>query len=134
MTISEAIATHLLSVTELDAYIDGRLFPEQALEKTESPYIVYHLEIREPEQPIDQGVLFLEAILDLFVLSRSYDQAFAIADLLRTELNYFKATMGGGSGVQVESCLFDSIIGGYSPEVDLFTAHTSFTIQYVPEQ
>lgn len=133
MTISEGIATHLSSVSELQAYIEGRLFPEKALQDTESPYVVYHLEIREPEQPIDQGVLFLEAVLDLFVLSDDYDEAFAIADLLRDELNYFKGLMGGASGMQIEGLLFDSIIGGYSPEVDLFSAHTTFTIQYVPQ-
>lgn len=131
MTISEAINTYLLSYSGLTTLVSTRIYPEAAPPDQPDKYVVYHIEIREPE-PNLQTTVMLEATLDAVAVSDSYDSAFAIAEQLRLALSYFKGIMGGVGGVDVTGVGFDETVGGYNPDTDRFEATSQFTILYSP--
>lgn len=131
MTISEAIATYLLSDSALSALIGTRLYPEASGQDETLPYVVYHVEIRRAEESTDGLVNLFDVTFQARSVSGDYDEAFEVSDALRDALEFFNGLMGGASGLQVTACSLDNIVGGYVPDWDLFSADASFVLQYV---
>lgn len=132
MTISEGLASYLLSLGALTALQGDRLYPERALEDTQTPYSIYHVEIREAEHPLTGPAPLFEATVEIHSCSQDYDQAFAVAEVLRVALTYLRGQIGAAPGVYISGSALDEIVGGYVAEVDLFAVRSKFTILYQP--
>lgn len=133
MTISGVLATYIVADFGVSALIGDRLFPERALQETQRPYAVYHIEERRAEESTDSLVGLMEVSFECAAVSDDYDGAFEVAHAIRAALEFFKGMMGGPAGLQIEMSLLDDIIGGYIPDYDLFTANAKFSLQYVPQ-
>lgn len=133
MTISGVLATYILADPGVAALLVDRLFPERALQETQRPYAVYHIEERRAEESTDSLVDLMEVRFDCTAVSDDYDASFELAHAIRKALEFFKGVMGGTGGLQIEMSILDDIIGGYIPDYDLFTANAKFSLQYVPQ-
>jgi hypothetical protein len=137
LTISEAINTYLLAQGDLTAIIGQNLYPERADQDAAVPYITYHIELRDAEPTQSDPTLMVEASIGFVCVSNGYDQAFELAELLRTLLQVFKGIMGGTSGLQIESATWEETLGGYleteAANAGVFGTMTRFTIQYIPQ-
>lgn len=130
MTISETVKGYLASVGALTALIGDRIYPERATQDTPTPYIAYHLEIRNLDEPLSAPIPQLELTFMAACFSPDYDQAHAIAELLRTTIPFFKGQMA--ALMIVTGSDLNEIIGGYEPDLDLFRVDASFSIHYLP--
>lgn len=134
MQITEAVRTYLLAQPALTAIVGSEIHPERAPQETAAPFITYHVELRETDVTTDRVTRSIEATFEFVVISADYDEAFQIAELLRTLLNYFTGIMGGTSGLQVYDVQFDQTVGGYADqktaELGEFGTLSRFVIYY----
>jgi hypothetical protein len=93
-------------------------------------FVSYHVEIREAEQQLEGPASLLEAKVEYSCYSNDSDKCFQVAEVLRELLSYFRGTMGA---FEIDSCMFEEIVGGYVPDVGLFATDARFTFQYSPQ-
>lgn len=139
MQLPEALTTYLLAQSALTNIIGSRLTPEHGEQSDDPrgikvPSVLYHIDlIPTPEaEAMNEATGLIDAAVEFTAVGESYTQVFEIADILRILLEIFKGLMGGTSGLQIETLRWDSTRGGYTPDIDLYTAEVTFFIQYIP--
>jgi len=143
LTLPACIDAFMAAQAKFTALVSDRLYPERADQDATAPYVTYHLELRPSEDSLDLASAglpatgMIDASLDFIALSRSYDEAFQVAEVIRTVMSDFKGLMGGGSGLLVGSVQWLETQGGYIPgetaELGLFGALVKFVLQYIPQ-
>ena len=142
LSLPACIDAYMAAQVSFTALVSDRLYPERADQDATAPYVTYHLELRPSEDSLDLSAAglpatgMIDASLDFIALSRSYDQVFQVAEIIRTVLSDFRGVMGGGTGLLVGSVQWVETQGGYIPgetaELGLFGALVKFVLQYVP--
>ena len=130
MTFGEAQRTYLVSQPQFQNLVGARLTPEVGFQDETSAFVAYHVEIREAEQELEGPAALLEAKVEYSCYSNDSDEAFQIAEVLRSLLSYFQGSMGT---FEIQSCMFDESVGGYIPDIGLFVTECRFTFQFPPQ-
>jgi len=145
MTISEAVRTYILAQTSFSNLVSTRLYPERAgqgltsdfQQELETPYVTYHLELRDAAPTQNGPTLIIEATFAFIVVSRDYDEVFEVAEILRAIMTDFKGVMGGASGIQIEAVTWAETVGGHisakAAQAGLFGALAEFEVLYIPQ-
>jgi len=137
MQIWQAVRDYLLAQSSWTTLVTGGTFPERADQDNPLPYVFGHISLRDSDLRLEGPTVLIDASFDFVCVSQTYDEAFEIAELLRTLMSYFAGVMGGTSGLHVTAVVWEETEGGYSPgesaELGVFGAVVRFTVSYLPQ-
>lgn len=100
-TIQSTLGTYLRGYSGLAAIIGQRLYPVRPPDNAATPYAYYSVRGLERELPLVNPVLTESFVLEVYCASRSYDEAWSAARQVIDALNYYSATMGTTSDVNI---------------------------------
>lgn len=102
MTIYAALKAKLDAASAVNAIVAGRIYPLQAAQTETLPLIVYDLDTEH--EHILENSYRNNGTLTADCYAANYDDALALAYAVRSALNVYAETWGGGSGVVVHHC------------------------------
>lgn len=131
MKVGLAIRPLLTSDSDVQAMISGRVYPEQAPEGAQAPFIVYSIVSNSPSDskngtPIDQ------AQVEVFSINTTYANTNELADKVRAALDRSKVTVDVAEGeVVVDSIQYTNEVTEVNTEKKLYIAIQDYTIRII---
>ena len=107
MRIDEALFTHITSNAAVGALVTKRVYPVAMPQKPTYPAVVFTFVSGVALESIEGSSNLTTSRVQLDCWSTDYSQAKDLARAVRTALQGFRGVMGGGSGVDVDSVLFE---------------------------
>jgi len=131
MKVGLAIHHLLTGDSAVQAMISGRVYPEQAPEGAQPPFIVYSIVSNSPSDskngtPIDQ------AQVEVFSINTTYANTNELADKVRAALDRSKVTVDVAEGeVVVDSIQYTNEVTEINTEKKLYIAIQDYTIRII---
>ena len=131
MKVGLAIRPLLTSDSAVQAMISGRVYPEQAPEGAQAPFIVYSIVSNSPSDskngtPIDQ------AQVEVFSINTTYANTNELADKVRAALDRSNITVDVAEGeVVVDSIQYTNEVTEVNTEKKLYIAIQDYTIRII---
>jgi len=131
MKVGLAIHPLLTGDSAVQAMISGRVFPEQAPEGAQAPFIVYSIVSNSPSDskngtPIDQ------AQVEVFSINTTYANTNELADKVRAALDRSNITVDVAEGeVVVDSIQYTNEVAEINTEKKLYIAIQDYTIRII---
>lgn len=131
MKVGLAIRPLLTSDSDVQAMISGRVYPEQAPEGAQAPFIVYSIVSNSPSDskngtPIDQ------VQVEVFSINTTYANTNELADKVRAALDRSKVTVDVAEGeVVVDSIQYTNEVTEVNTEKKLYIAIQDYTIRII---
>ena len=131
MKVGLAIHPLLTGDSAVQAMISGRVYPEQAPEGAQAPFIVYSIVSNSPSDskngtPIDQ------AQVEVFSINTTYANTNELADKVRAALDRSKVTVDVAEGeVVVDSIQYTNEVTEVNTEKKLYIAIQDYTIRII---
>jgi hypothetical protein len=131
MKVGLAIHPLLTGDNAVQALISGRVYPEQAPEGAQAPFIVYSIVSNSPSDskngtPIDQ------AQVEVFSVNTTYANTNDLADKVRAALDRSKVTVRVTEGeVVVDSIQYTNEVTEVNTEKKLYIAIQDYTIRII---
>ncbi len=131
MTIEEAITAHIKANAGLTALIAGRVYPTHMPQNPTLPAMVYNRISGERVQNMQGSSGLASPRFQFDCFARTYAEAKGVGEALRLAIEGFSGTMGGVSGVDVNSCLLQSDQDGYEDDLQLFWVTADYIVWHV---
>lgn len=131
MKVGLAIHPLLTGDSAVQAMISGRVYPEQAPEGAQAPFIVYSIVSNSPSDskngtPIDQ------AQVEVFSINTTYANTNELADKVRAALDRSNITVDVTEGeVIVDSIQYTNEVTEVNTEKKLYIAIQDYTIRII---
>lgn len=131
MKVGLAIHPLLTGNSAVQAMISGRVYPEQAPEGAQPPFIVYSIVSNSPSDskngtPIDQ------AQVEVFSINTTYANTNELADKVRAALDRSNITVDVAEGeVVVDSIQYTNEVTEVNTEKKLYIAIQDYTIRII---
>ena len=131
MKVGLAIHPLLTGDSAVQAMISGRVYPEQAPEGAQAPFIVYSIVSNSPSDskngtPIDQ------AQVEVFSINTTYANTNELADKVRAALDRSNITVDVAEGeVVVDSIQYTNEVTEINTEKKLYIAIQDYTIRII---
>lgn len=131
MKVGLAIHPLLTGDSAVQAMISGRVYPEQAPEGAQAPFIVYSIVSNSPSDskngtPIDQ------AQVEVFSINTTYANTNELADKVRAALDRSNITVDVAEGeVVVDSIQYTNEVTEVNTEKKLYIAIQDYTIRII---
>ena len=131
MKVGLAIHPLLTGNSAVQAMISGRVYPEQAPEGAQAPFIVYSIVSNSPSDskngtPIDQ------AQVEVFSINTTYANTNELADKVRAALDRSNITVDVAEGeVVVDSIQYTNEVTEVNTEKKLYIAIQDYTIRII---
>lgn len=131
MKVGLAIHPLLTGDSAVQAMISGRVYPEQAPEGAQPPFIVYSIVSNSPSDskngtPIDQ------AQVEVFSINTTYANTNELADKVRAALDRSNITVDVAEGeVVVDSIQYTNEVTEINTEKKLYIAIQDYTIRII---
>ncbi len=136
MTFVASLGAYLRSYAPLTDLVGQRIYPVRAPDSTTSPYVVYKVRIKADNtlteaSPLDVATVTVSAYATGDATHSGYEQAHDVAAAVRSALNFFRGTMGGG--VSVEGSETPDSEDSEAAEFGTFCVDTTAEIFYRPQ-
>lgn len=131
MKVGLAIHHLLTGDSAVQAMISGRVYPEQAPEGAQAPFIVYSIVSNSPSDskngtPIDQ------AQVEVFSINTTYANTNELADKVRAALDRSNITVDVAEGeVVVDSIQYTNEVTEINTEKKMYIAIQDYTIRII---
>lgn len=131
MKVGLAIHPLLTGDSAVQAMISGRVYPEQAPEGAQAPFIVYSIVSNSPSDskngtPIDQ------AQVEVFSINTTYANTNELADKVRAALDRSNITVDVAEGeVIVDSIQYTNEVTEVNTEKKMYIAIQDYTIRII---
>lgn len=120
--LAEVIYNSLVNNSQLNSYVNRRVFPLVAEFGTQFPYVVYS---RTYIRPIYTKDLYTEDAVgfEIVVAETDYQRSLEIANIIRT---MFECKVFNGNNLQVVQSDFTGITEAYDDQANIFVQRLSF--------
>lgn len=123
MTFEEALKAELITISELT-----NVFPLNAPEGTQTPYLVYVTDNGIPDRTLDGNLITKEIECELHILHNSYPNLRNLTSQIGSLLDTFQQRVIG-DGFFVQSTVYDKITEQYIPELLQYLCILNLTIR-----
>lgn len=114
MNFEESLVYELSSISA----INNKIYPLNAKEGTNPPFLVYVSSQGERTQTLTGYVDSLEISCDIHIIAESYQDLKSLADAVLTKLQSFFGRSIGLNGPYIKSFIYSEPIEGYSDELN----------------
>jgi len=129
MKVGLAIRSLLVNDSDVNAIVSGRIYPEMAIEGSQTPYIVYSVMSNTPSNT-KEGAPVDEANVEILSVARSYSEANDLADKVRDALDRVGTTVSVAEGsIVVNSIQYTNEITQVTEDRSLFASVQDYTIR-----
>jgi propanediol dehydratase large subunit len=129
MKVGLAIRPLLTADSAVQAMISGRVYPEQAPEGAQAPFIVYSIVSNSPSDS-KNGTPIDEAQVEVFSINTTYANTNDLADKVRAALDRANITVNIAEGsVVVDSIKYTNEVTEVNTEKKLYVAIQDYTIR-----
>lgn len=126
MTFEEALIVELDVITDLN----HNIFPLCTPKDQKAPYLVFRKVGINYRKTLSGTSNKVEGTYDISVLSKSYAQLQQITNAVTSKLLSFQNRYIGTNGPGIENITVSLIGDSYEPDVDLFRANMSVSVNY----
>jgi hypothetical protein len=103
MNFEEALCAELKTISGLEQ----KVFPQNAEENTEAPFVVYISSGGEQVQTLDGYTDLTELSFEVNVVAKSYEQLKSFVQAISNKIqSFFGRTIGGSNGIYIKSVSF----------------------------
>jgi len=120
MIIEQAIHDELLATSGVTALVGEKIHYVKAPQDVVPPYIVLTKITSNPTYSHDGAVNLCESVIQISIFATTYNSVKLIAAQVKNVLNAYSGTMGGVSGVIVNSCFHENEIDLYEEGQELY--------------
>lgn len=129
MKVGLAIRSLLTSNSAVEALISGRVYPEQAPEGAQAPFVVYSVISNTPSDS-KNGTPVDEAQVEIFSVNTTYANTNDLADKVRAALDRSKVSVSVAEGqIRVDSIHYTNEVTEVNTEKKLYVAIQDYTIR-----
>lgn len=129
MKVGLAIRSLLTSDSAVQALISGRVYPEQAPEGAQAPFVVYSVISNTPSDS-KNGTPVDEAQVEIFSVNNTYANTNDLADKVRAALDRSKVSVSVAEGqIRVDSIHYTNEVTEVNTEKKLYVAIQDYTIR-----
>lgn len=112
--IESSIRSLLVSDTDVNDIVSGRIYPYLRQQGADFPSVVYELDSTEPEQSFGGHLGLTRAMLTINSIAETYSGAKDLADKIRTVLNGYTGT---SEGIEIKSLVHDNDTGNIEDSI-----------------
>ena len=128
MIIEQAIHDELLATSGVTDLVGESIHYVKAPQDVVSPYVVITKITSDPKYTHDGAVNLCESVIQISIFATTYNSAKLIAAQVKSTLNAYSGTMGGDSGVIVNSCFHENEVDLYEEGLELYNLACDYRI------
>jgi hypothetical protein len=130
MIIEQAIHDELLDTSAVTALVGQNIFYVKAPQDVVAPYVVI-TKITSPRSHTHDGADGLcETLMQISIFTQTYYEGKQIAVQVQAVLDSYQGTMGGDSGVIVNSCFYENEVDLYEEGQELHHLACDYRIRH----
>lgn len=126
MKTEAALAIYLNAYTNLTDLVSDRIFPVIHEQDADTPSVIYRRMGTDPVHAMGSDATVRPVTILLVALAETYTEVKDVQEQVEAALRGYTGTMGGGSGVPIQSVLLNNISEDYEEDMRYFIVYLEF--------